>query len=226
MTKTELIELGLLLGIILLLVISQGLISYAYSKYSKEAASLELTGLTVVENMLSKNGINDVRIGKTKGTLDDHYNSKTKVINLSHNSYETNTIAAIAVAAHETGHAIQDHTNYSMLRLRKFLGPITAFCSRFVWITIFIGVILQFFDLILLGLILMAVTVLFQVITLPVEFDASRRAVKYLETVGYDSYTMNGIKKMLMAAAFTYIASTLASLMQLLRLVLNFTRRD
>ena len=226
MTTTELIEVGLLLCIIFMLVISQSVISYTYSKYSKKDASLELTGLTVVENMLSKNGIDNVRIGKTKGTLDDHYNSNTKAIYLSHNSYETNTIAAIAVAAHETGHAIQDHTNYSMLRLRKFLGPITAVCSRFVWIAIFIGILLQFFDLILIGLVLMGVTVLFQVITLPVEFDASRRAVKYLETIGYDDCTMTGIKKMLKAAAFTYIASTLASLMQLLRLVLNFTRRD
>ena len=113
-----------------------------------------------------------------------------------------------------------------MLRLRKFLGPITSIASRFVWIAIFLGVILQFYDMILLGLILMGITIVFQLVTLPVEFDASRRAVNYLSTLGYDEETMVGIKKMLKAAAFTYIASTLAALLQMLRLVLAFSRDD
>ena len=111
-----------------------------------------------------------------------------------------------------------------MLRLRKFLGPITSLASRFVWIVIFFGVLFQAFGLITLGLILMGVTIVFQLVTLPVEFDASRRAVNYLSTVGYDEETMVGIKKMLRAAAFTYVASTLAALLQMLRLVLAFSR--
>lgn len=220
------IELLLFLGIIFLLLISQIWISVTYKKYSNTDASLPMTGKDIVENMLKINGINDVYLGTTKGNLDDHYNSKIKKINLSKNSCTTNSIAAIAVAAHETGHAVQDHENYFMLKIRKLLGPITVICSKFIWIAIFIGILLQFFELIVLGLVFMGVTVLFQVITLPVEFDASRRAVKYLSTVGYDEYTMSGIKKMLKAAAFTYIASTIASLLQLIRLVLSFTRND
>ena len=219
-------EFIILLSIVFLMIVSQAIISFTYSRYSREEASLPITGKETVENMLNRNCITDVRLGYTTGTLNDHYNSNRKTINLSKSSCNTSTVAAIAVAAHETGHAIQDHTNYFMLRIRKLLAPITAFSSRFVWIAIFIGVIFQSFNLIVLGLALMGVTIIFQLVTLPVEFDASRRAVAYLSTVGYDAETMVGIKKMLKAAAFTYIASTLAALLQMLRLVLAFTRND
>ena len=219
-------EFIILLAIVLLMLISQALISATYSKYSRMEASLPHTGKDIVENMLNQNAIVDVRLGYTAGTLSDHYNSKRKTINLSKDSCNGNSIASIAVAAHETGHAIQDHTGYFMLRIRKFLGPITSIASRFVWIAIFLGVILQFYDMILLGLILMGITIVFQLITLPVEFDASRRAISYLGSIGYDEETMNGIKKMLKAAAFTYVASTLAALLQMLRLVLAFSRDD
>lgn len=219
-------EFVILLAIILLMVVSQGLISLTYSKYSRIEANLPSTGKDIVEDMLNRNAIVDVRLGYTTGALNDHYNSKRKTINLSKQSCNGNSIASIAVAAHETGHAIQDHTGYFMLKLRHFLGPITGIASRFVWISIFLGVLLQFYDLILLGLILMGITILFQLVTLPVEFDASRRAVNYLSTVGYDAQTMSGIRKMLRAAAFTYVASTLAALLQMLRLILAFARDD
>lgn len=220
------VEFIILLAIVLLMIISQGLINLTYSKYSRKDADLPYTGKEIVENMLNRNAIVDVRLGYTAGELSDHYNSKRKTINLSKNSCNTNSVAAIAVAAHETGHAIQDHTGYFMLRLRKFLGPITYLASRLVWVVIFVGVLFQAFGLITLGLILMGVTVLFQLVTLPVEFDASRRAISYLSTVGYDNETMVGIKKMLRAAAFTYVASTLAALLQMVRLILAFSRDD
>ena len=220
------LELVLLLSIIGLLLISQLIISSTYRKYSIKEANLPVTGRETVENMLNQNAIVDVSLRYVSGTLNDHYNSKNKTINLSKNSSEENTIASIAVAAHETGHAIQDHTGYFMLKLRKFLAPICAFSSRFVWISIFIGLLLQYFELIILGLIFMGVTILFQLVTLPVEFDASRRAVAYLSTVGYDNNTMKGIKKMLKAAAFTYVASTLAALLQMIRLILNLKGDD
>ena len=219
-------EFMILITIILLMLISQGLITLTYSKYSKTDASLLHTGKEIVESMLSSNCITDVRLGYTAGELSDHYNSKRKIINLSKNSCNTNSVAAIAVAAHETGHAIQDHTGYLMLRIRKLLGPITSLASKFVWIVIFIGVVLESLDLISLGLVLMGITIVFQLVTLPVEFDASRRAISYLSTVGYDEETMDGIKKMLRAAAFTYVASTLAALLQMIRLILAFSRRD
>lgn len=220
------VEFLIFMAIVLLMIVSQAIISLTYSKYSRIEANLPSTGKEVVENMLNQNAIVDVRLGYTTGALNDHYNSKRKTINLSKESCNGNSVASIAVAAHETGHAIQDHTGYSMLRLRKLLGPITSVASRLVWIVIFLGVILQFYDMILLGLILMGVTIVFQLVTLPVEFDASRRAINYLSTVGYDAETMTGIKKMLTAAAFTYVASTLAALLQMLRLILAFARDD
>lgn len=219
-------EFIILITIIGLLLISEVVINLTYNKYSTTKASLPLTGKETTENMLRQNGINDVSIRYVKGNLNDHYNSRNKTINLSSSSCEKDTVAAIAVAAHETGHAIQDNTGYFMLKIRKLLGPICSVCSRLVWIVIIIGVLLQLFDFILLGLILMGVTVLFQLVTLPVEFDASKRAIKYLDTVGYDEQTMRGAKKMLKAAAFTYVASTAAALLQMLRFILAFTRND
>ena len=118
---------------------------------------------------------------------------------------------------------IQDSAS---IKVRKFLGPICSFASRFVWISIFLGIILGLFDLVIVGIALMGITILFQLVTLPVEFDASKRAIAYLDTVGYDEYTMIGVKKMLTAAAFTYVASTVAALLQMLRLILSFTRND
>jgi len=219
-------DLIILLAIMVLLLASQGIMSMTYNKYSRRYANLDTTGTETAQRMLEKNGISDVSLRYIPGTLNDHYNSKTKTINLSRNSCNKNTIASIAVAAHETGHALQDHEKYFMLRLRKILGPICSFASRFVWITIFIGIILGFLDLIILGLILMGITILFQLITLPVEFDASRKAINYLSTVGYDEETMIGAKKMLRAAAFTYVASTLAALLQMIRLILNIKKDD
>ena len=219
------IQIVLFLAIIILLEISQITINRVYNKYASMEASLPQTGEQTVRNMLSSNGINDVEIGYISGRLNDHYNSKNKTINLSKNSL-TNSISAIAVAAHETGHAMQDHKGYAMLRLRKFLAPVCSFASKLVWVFIFAGIILQFFDLITIGLILMGVTIVFQLVTLPVEFDASRRAIAYLGTLGYDEYSMYGFKKVLKAAAFTYVAGTLASIMQLIRLLLNVRSRD
>lgn len=220
------IDTLLILGILLLLFLSEIIINMTYKKYSEIDTNVDKTGYQVVTEMLSVNGISDVTIGGVAGTLSDYYNSNKKEIRLSKNSYERHTITSVAVAAHETGHAVQDHTHYPMLVLRKLLTPICSIASKFVWIFIFVGLLFQFFDLIVIGLILMGVTVLFQLITLPVEFDASRRAIKYLENVGYDSTTMIGIKKVLRAAAFTYVAGTLASLMQLIRLILGLNRKD
>lgn len=219
-------EFIILLIIVVLLMSSEAIITTTYNRYSRKKANLETTGRETAQNMLAANGITDVSLKYIPGTLTDHYNSKTKIISLARNSCEKNTIAAIAVAAHETGHALQDHEKYFMLRLRKFLGPICSLASRFVWIVIFLGILLGLLDFIVLGLILMGVTILFQIVTLPVEFDASRKAIAYLDTVGYDDETMIGAKKMLKAAAYTYVASTAAALLQMLRLVLNLVRKD
>lgn len=219
-------DLLIIFAIFVLLISSQLFISVTYRKYSNISASLEISGRETAQNMLARNGVHDVSLRYIKGTLNDHYNSSNKTINLSKGSCETNTIASIAVAAHETGHALQDNETYFMLKVRKFLGPICSFASRFVWISIFLGIILGLLDLVIVGIALMGITILFQLVTLPVEFDASKRAIAYLDTVGYDEYTMIGVKKMLTAAAFTYVASTVAALLQMLRLILSVARND
>lgn len=215
-------EILAFLGIIVLLISSQLIIDSVYKKYSRISANLAHTGKEISEMMLQTNGVNNVSFKLIKGELTDHYNSATKTISFSRKSCEGNSISSIAVAAHETGHALQDAKGYFMLKIRKILGPICSFASKFVWIVIFLGVILGAMNFILAGLALMAVTILFQIVTLPVEFDASRRAVSYLSTLGYDEETMHGVKKVLKAAAYTYLASTLASILELIRLFAAF----
>jgi len=216
------IELLCLVGIVLLLVISQTAINAVYGKYANKDSGLEYTGKDVAERMLSLNGVNSVHFGTTKGELTDYYNPKSRTIYFSKKSHIGNSVASIAVAAHETGHAIQDQEGYFMLKVRKMLAPVCSISSKFVWVAIFLGVILGMLDFILIGLVLMGVTILFQLITLPVEFDASRRAVAYLSTVGYSEETMDGVRAILKAAAFTYVASAMASILQLIRLVAAF----
>lgn len=212
------IELLCIIAIIALLISSQVAISNTYKHYSKESSNLEYTGKEIAEKMLQLNGVNNVSFGSTERTLNDYYNSKSKTIYFSKECLKGNSIASIAVAAHETGHALQDASNYSMLKIRKFLAPISLVCSKVVWIIILIGVVAGAFNLILIGFGLIAVAFLFQLITLPVEFDASRRAVEYLNTLGYGEEVMCGVKKMLKAAAYTYVASFMASILQSVRL--------
>lgn len=219
-------DLILLLSIIFLLLISELIIKSTYKKYSIQETNLPLTGRDIAENMLRANDVNNVSIGYVQGSLTDHYNSKTKMINLAKASCGDNSVAAVAVAAHEVGHAIQDKNHYFMLVIRKILGPICVISSKFVWVAIFLGILFQHVGLIELGLILMGVTVLFEFVTLPVEFNASKRAVAYLSTIGYDNETMRAIKKMLKAAAFTYIASSLAALLQMIRMILRLKSDD
>jgi len=212
------------LGIIVLLITSQVAIESIYRKYSKVSSNLEYTGKDISERMLSSKGVYDVNFGLTKGELSDYFNPKSKTIYLSKKSCVENTVASIAVAAHETGHALQHEEGYFMIKVRKFLAPICSFCSKFVWVAIFIGILLGSLGLVFAGLALMAVTILFQLVTLPVEFDASRRAVAYLDTLGYNEETMVGVKKVLKAAAYTYVASTMAAILQLIRLVAAIDR--
>lgn len=218
------IEFICIIGIFLLLISSQTIIEGVYRKYSRAKANLEYTGKDIAERMLYEKGINDVNFGLTKGTLTDYYNPKSKSIYLSKNSCTENSVASIAVAAHETGHAIQDAEGYFMLKVRKVLAPVCSFSSKFVWVFIIIGIILAWFDLILVGLALMAITIIFQLVTLPVEFDASRRAIEYVSTLGYNEETMLGVRKMLKAAAYTYVASTMAAILQFIRLFVNVKR--
>lgn len=211
----------LLLIIIVLPLIAQGLVKSNYSKYLKQNNGLGMTGYEVATKILEMNNLTNVKVNKTHGLLSDHYNPTTKNVNLSSDIYEGKSIAAIAVAAHEVGHAIQDKELYSPLVLRSKLVPVVNFASRASSIILVLGLFLGATGLIDLAILLLCVSLLFQLITLPVEFNASERAKEQLKQCGYiQDRDTKGVNKMLKAAAFTYVATFLASALQIVRLVM------
>lgn len=191
-----------------------------YEKFSKVAASSGLSGAEAAKIILDKNGIYDVSVQPINGTLTDHYDPKSKVIRLSQGIYDSNSVSAVSVAAHEVGHAIQDNEGYAFLRFRSALVPVVNFTSRFTFIIIFAGIFLELVELIDVGIILFSLSVLFHIVTLPVELDASKRAMNTLVANNIiTSEEKAGTKKVLGAAAMTYVASMLASLIQLFRFI-------
>lgn len=197
-----------------------------YNKYSRVASMSGLTGAEAAARILQNAGITDVRIGRVSGSLSDHYDPRSKTLNLSTGVYGSTSVAALGVAAHECGHAIQHHKGYFPLRFRGALVPVANFGSTLAWPLIVIGIFLQGQFLIQVGIIFFSLAVLFQLVTLPVEFNASRRAMGRLETLGIlGDRELRLTGKVLRAAALTYVASAAASILQLLRLVLLFGGR-
>ena len=193
-------------------------VSSNYAKYSRVRSSSGLTGEQAARKILEQNGIYDVDIQPINGQLTDHYDPRDKTIRLSENVYGSDSVSAVSIAAHEVGHAIQDNEAYAFLRFRAALVPVVNFTSRFTFILIMLGLFLNIVGLVDLGIILFSASVLFHVVTLPVEFDASNRAMKHLENYSIiSSEEKTGTKKVLGAAAMTYVASTLVSVIQLLR---------
>lgn len=199
-----------------------------YRKFSQFASSRRLTAQEVAQQILHSAGIADVRIERIRGNLTDHYSPKEKVLRLSDSVYGQTSIAAIGVAAHECGHAIQHREGYGPLKLRSASVPLANFGSMLSWPLILLGLVLGFTGLARVGVYLFVLVVFFQLITLPVEFNASRRALATLE--GQSLLTgeeLSGARKVLSAAAMTYVAALLSSVLQLLRLVLlTRNRRD
>lgn len=216
-------------GVILSLLASSRVKS-TYAKYSRVRSASGLTGADTAERILHRNGIFDVQIERVEGHLTDHYDPRKKVLRLSDSVYDKTSIAAIGVAAHECGHAIQHQKAYTPLKIRSSLVPVVNFSSVISWPIILIGL---FFTgsqtMIDIGIILFSTAVIFQLVTLPVEFNASRRAVQSLGDTGilYGN-EINQSKKVLNAAALTYVAAAAATILQLLRLILLFggRRRD
>lgn len=216
----------LIIIIIILPLFAQSKVNSNYNKYSKIKNSLNITGEEVAKRILNENNLTRINVYRTGGILTDHYDPTKKIINLSDSIYSSTSIAAIAVAAHECGHAIQDKESYAFLRFRSKMVPVVNFTSRLSSIILFLGIILGALDFINLALLLLCVGLFFQLITLPVEFDASRRAKQELEKIGLIEHKdKKGIEKVLSAAAFTYVASFLATALQILRLFLA-TRND
>lgn len=207
--------------------IAQMKVLSAYNNYSKIDNSKKLTGKEVARKILDKNGLQNVTIGRVSGQLSDHYDPKNKNVNLSDSIYSDTSVASLAVAAHECGHAIQDKEKYSFLKFRTSLVPVVNFTSRISSIFLIIGIASQLTKLISIGIILLSGGLLFQLITLPVEFNASNRAMNQLNEMGLVSKKdYDGTKKVLHAAALTYVAAFLSTALQILRLVLaNRDRR-
>jgi len=197
-------------------------------KYSKIILSSRLSGREVAEKMLRDNNINNVKVTVARGMLSDHYNPATKTVSLSKDVYEGNSVAASSIAAHECGHAIQHATAYRFLQFRSALVPIVSASSRFIPWVILAGILLlnRFPGLMLAGILMFALTTVFSFITLPVEFDASRRATKWLEMASLtNSQEQVAVKDGLRWAAMTYVVSALASLATLLYYVMIFLGR-
>ena len=221
------LDVILMLIIIVLPLYANIKINSTYSKYSKKQNSGKLTGKEVAEKILEMNGLNNVKVGRINGSLTDHYDFRNKTISLSDGIYNSNSISACAVAAHEVGHAIQDKERYSMLVFRSKLVPVVNFTSRLSSILVFSGFIFDLFNFITIGAILLTVGLFFQLITLPVEFDASKRAKEELQKCGLiEKQDTKGATKVLKAAAFTYVAGFLASALQIARLLLISRNRD
>lgn len=209
----------LVLLIIGLPLLAQIFIKISYENNSRIKNSKELTGYDVARKILDKNGLNDLLIVETNGYLTDHYDPNRKVIKLSRNIYGNDTISSMAVAAHEVGHAIQDKEGYFFLRLRSFIFPIVSFISRMSWLVILIGFFFEIVNAIYLGIIVVSASVIFELVTLPVEIDASKRAIKELNSLNLITGEEDKVKNVLTAAALTYVAGTLAEILQLIRLI-------
>jgi Zn-dependent membrane protease YugP len=197
-----------------------------FSKYSKIPLDNGMSGREVAEKMLRDNGITDVKIGSIEGQLTDHYNPADKTINLSEEVYNGRSISSAAVAAHETGHAVQHAKAYAWLGLRSSLVPAVSFASKWVQWILLAGIVLirTFPALLLVGIILFAMTTLFSFITLPVEIDASRRALAWLSNAGITSYQNHEkAQDALKWAAYTYVVAALGSLATLLYYIMIFT---
>lgn len=209
----------LILLIIGLPLLAQIFIKISYENNSRIKNSKELTGYDVARKILDKNGLNDLLIVETNGYLTDHYDPNRKVIKLSRNIYGNDTISSMAVAAHEVGHAIQDKEGYFFLRLRTFIFPIVSFISRMSWLVILVGFFFEIVNAIYLGIIIISASVIFELVTLPVEINASKRAIKELNSLNLITGEEDKVKNVLTAAALTYVAGTLAEILQLIRLI-------
>ena len=223
----------LVMPALILAMAAQGKVSSTFNKYSRVQSHIGITGAEAARRIMEQIGIYDVSIERVSGNLTDHYDPSRKVLRLSDSVYSSSSIAAIGVAAHETGHAIQHARNYAPLSLRSLMVPLANIGSRLSMPLILIGLLFSFASsmgdtLITLGIIFFGLSVVFTIITLPVEFNASRRAIACLdESRILYSDEIDGAKKVLSAAAMTYVASTVVALANLLRLIVVFgNRRD
>ena len=212
---------GLILGLW-----AQFKVKNTYAEYSRIPTRLGRSAASVVDDLLRRNGNHKVRIGHVSGQLTDHYNPGNETLNLSDGVYASNSVAALGIAAHEAGHAMQKHEGYAPLTIRTMIVPAVNICSGLSTPLFFLGLLMSWEPLLTLGILLFAASTVFALVTLPVEFNASNRAVAMLTEGGYVSREEErGVRKVLNAAALTYVAAAVTSLLSLLRLVMIANRR-
>ena len=206
--------------------IASARVSSVYKKYNRIRSMSGMTGAMAAMEILRRNGITDVAVQHVPGNLTDHYDPRTKTVNLSDATYGSNSVAAVGVAAHECGHVLQHHTGYIPLQIRSTILPAANIGSKAGIPIIILGLFLSFSPLITIGIWVFSLAVLFQVVTLPVEFNASHRALVMLEDYGIlGPEEVDSSRKVLTAAAMTYVASAASAVVQLLRLILLNNRR-
>ena len=212
---------------IVLILLSQAYINTSYRKYSRVSVKSKITGASVARMILDKNGLNDIEVVKISGELTDNFNPRTNVVSLSSEVYSGNSIASVAVAAHECGHVIQHKEKYAFIVLRSILVPVVNLTTNLGYIIMLIGIFASVFDMAMVGFIMMCASLLFQLVTLPTEFNASKRGRNILlELNVITNDELPYVKSMLNAAAMTYLASFFASITQMLRLFLSINRNN
>jgi hypothetical protein len=221
-------NLMFILLMLLIPAIAQIFVSVSYNKYKGIQNEKNITGAEVARNILDNNGLKNIYVVETKGNLTDHYDPERKVVRLSSYIYHGKTIASLAVAAHECGHALQDKDGYLYMRIRSLIYPVVHFATSISYFILFIGLLLESIDLVWLGIILVGTGLLFQIVTLPVEINASIRAKSLIDKLNLaDKQEQDGVRNMLASAASTYVAGVLSSALELLRLIYIFGgRRD
>lgn len=216
----------ILIPAILLSIWAQFKVKNTFDKYSRVKSSLNEKGASFARRLLDSLGLFDVKVEQVSGYLSDHYDPTNKVLRLSNATYNSHSVAALGVVAHEVGHAIQHQKSYKPLILRNMSVPFASFGSNLSWIILIVGFLFSIPQLLWGGIILFSFVVAFTLITLPVEFNASSRAVKTLPLVGMPSGEVETVKKVLNAAAMTYVASALMAVSQLIRMILLAQSRD
>jgi len=211
----------LILPGMLLAMWAQSKVQRAFHKYAKVPARSGMTGSQLTRTLLANAGVTDIELARVHGTLTDNFNPASRTLSLSEDVYDSASIAALGVAAHECGHVMQHQSGYAMLGLRSFIVPMVNIGSGLSWPIFLLGFLFSWEPLILAGIVLFSVTVLFTLVTLPVEFNASGRAMRLLESTGaLQADELSGARKVLTAASLTYVASALSAILQLARLLL------
>ena len=220
-------NLMIILLMLMIPAIAQFFVYGSFGKYKQIENEKGITGYDVARKILDDNNLKNIYIVETNGNLTDHYDPKRKVVRLSTDIYKGKTIAAIAVAAHECGHAIQDKEGYLYMRIRSLLVPAVNFATSISYFIIFLGLLFESLNLVWIGIIFVGTGLLFQIVTLPVEINASSRAKKMINDLNLaDQNEQTGVSNMLAAAASTYVAGVLTSALELLRLILIFGNRN